>query len=97
MLPAVIDQMILATARPTIAADLGGLSDVSWVVTVYVVAVATITPLWGRPDLARQMPRSRRATSPRRRLLADTQPADANDPHRWRMPWRRQSAPCRTG
>ena len=33
MLPAVLDQTILATALPTIATDLGRLSDVSWLVT----------------------------------------------------------------
>src|SRR4051794_29924790 len=48
MLPAVLDQTILATALPTIAADLGRLSDVSWVVTAYVVAAAAATPLWGK-------------------------------------------------
>src|SRR5919198_3028368 len=48
MLPAVLDQTILATALPTIAADLGRLSDVSWVVTAYVVAAAALTPLWGK-------------------------------------------------
>src|SRR6187397_137619 len=48
MLPAVLDQTILATALPTIAADLGRLSDVSWVVTAYVVAAAATTPLWGK-------------------------------------------------
>ena len=48
MLPAVLDQTILATALPTIAADLGRLSDVSWVVTAYVVAAASTTPLWGK-------------------------------------------------
>src|SRR5215213_6772845 len=48
MLPAVLDQTILATALPTIAADLGRLSDVSWVVSVYVVAAAAATPLWGK-------------------------------------------------
>src|SRR3954462_2582727 len=47
MLPAVLDQTILATALPTIAAGLGRLSDVSWVVTAYVVAAAPATPLWG--------------------------------------------------
>src|SRR3954452_20699915 len=47
MLPAVLDQTILATALPTIATDLGTLSDVSWVVTAYVVAAAAATPLWG--------------------------------------------------
>src|SRR3954469_20875377 len=48
MLPAVLDQTILATALPTIASDLGKLSDVSWVVTAYVVAAAAATPLWGK-------------------------------------------------
>src|SRR3954452_21655561 len=48
MLPAVLDQTILATALPVIAQDLGRLSDVSWVVTAYVVAAAATTPLWGK-------------------------------------------------
>jgi EmrB/QacA subfamily drug resistance transporter len=48
MLPAVLDQTILATALPVIARDLGSLSDVSWVVTAYVVAAAAATPLWGK-------------------------------------------------
>jgi EmrB/QacA subfamily drug resistance transporter len=48
MLPAVLDQTILATALPTVASDLGTLSDVSWVVTAYVVAAAATTPLWGK-------------------------------------------------
>ncbi|MCC6833201.1 MAG: MFS transporter [Thermoleophilia bacterium] len=48
MLPAVLDQTILAAALPTIAGRLGALSDVSWVVTAYVVAAAAATPLWGK-------------------------------------------------
>src|ERR671938_551043 len=48
MLPAVLDQTILATALPVIAGDLGHLGDVSWVVTAYVVAAAATTPLWGK-------------------------------------------------
>jgi MFS family permease len=48
MLPAVLDQTILATALPVIASDLGTLADVSWVVTAYVVAAAATTPLWGK-------------------------------------------------
>src|SRR5215211_6156598 len=48
MLPAVLDQTILATALPVIAGDLGRLTDVSWVVTAYVVAAAASTPLWGK-------------------------------------------------
>src|SRR5438093_8538886 len=48
MLPAVLDQTMLATGLPVIAADLGRISDVSWVVTAYVVAAAALTPLWGK-------------------------------------------------
>jgi MFS family permease len=48
MLPAVLDQTILATALPTVARELGSLSDVSWIVTAYVVAAAASTPLWGK-------------------------------------------------
>src|SRR5438094_9437804 len=48
MLPAVLDQTMLATGLPTIAADLGRLADVSWVVTAYVVAAAAATPPWGK-------------------------------------------------
>jgi EmrB/QacA subfamily drug resistance transporter len=48
MLPAVLDQTILATALPTIATGLGRLADVSWVVTGYVVSAAAATPLWGK-------------------------------------------------
>src|SRR5829696_1369066 len=48
MLPAVLDQTILATGLPVIAAELGNIGDVSWVVTAYVVAAAAATPLWGK-------------------------------------------------
>src|SRR3954468_17463537 len=48
MLPAVLDQTMLATALPVIAGDLGRLADGSWVVTAYVVAAAAATPLWGK-------------------------------------------------
>jgi EmrB/QacA subfamily drug resistance transporter len=48
MLPAVLDQTILATALPVVARDLGGIADVAWVVTAYVVAAAAATPLWGK-------------------------------------------------
>ncbi len=48
MLPAVLDQTILATALPVIARDLGRVSDVSWVVSAYVIAAAAAAPLWGK-------------------------------------------------
>jgi EmrB/QacA subfamily drug resistance transporter len=48
MLPAVLDQTILATALPVVARELGSISDVSWVITAYVVSAAATTPLWGK-------------------------------------------------
>ena len=48
MLPAVLDQTILATALPTVAADLGRLGDLSWVVSAYVIASTASTPIWGK-------------------------------------------------
>lgn len=48
MLPAVLDQTILATALPTVAKDLGRVTDLSWVVASYVVASTAATPIWGK-------------------------------------------------
>src|SRR5215212_2375885 len=48
MLPAVLDQTVLATALPTIAGALGSISDVTYVVTAYVLAATAATPLWGK-------------------------------------------------
>jgi len=48
MFIAALDQTIMSTALPTIAGDLGGLSDLPWVVTVYVLGAAASTPLWGK-------------------------------------------------
>src|ERR1700723_4506191 len=48
MLLAALDQTIVATALPTIAGDLHGLSHISWVVTAYLLASTISTPLWGK-------------------------------------------------
>src|SRR3954466_12811485 len=48
MLPAVLDQTVLATALPTIARQLGTLGDVSYLVSAYVLASTVATPLWGK-------------------------------------------------
>ncbi|MFF4991882.1 MFS transporter [Streptosporangium saharense] len=48
MLLAALDQTIVATALPTIVADLGGLGELSWVVTAYMLASTVSTPLWGK-------------------------------------------------
>jgi EmrB/QacA subfamily drug resistance transporter len=48
MLLAALDQTIVATALPTIVGDLGGLDHLSWVVTAYLLASTTSTPLYGK-------------------------------------------------
>src|SRR6476620_12251397 len=51
MLPmflAVVDQTIVATALPAIAASLGGVERVSWVVVSYLVATTVAAPLYGQ-------------------------------------------------
>ncbi len=48
MLLASLDQTIVATALPTIVGELGGLDQLSWVVTAYLLAATVSTPLWGR-------------------------------------------------
>jgi MFS family permease len=45
---AALDQTTVATALPTIAGDLHGLSHLSWVVTAYLLASTMSTPLWGK-------------------------------------------------
>ncbi|NUW43317.1 MFS transporter [Nonomuraea rhodomycinica] len=48
MLLAALDQTIVSTALPTIVSDLGGLEELSWVVTAYLLASTVSTPLWGK-------------------------------------------------
>jgi EmrB/QacA subfamily drug resistance transporter len=48
LLIAALDQTVVATALPTIVGDLGGLSQLSWVVTGYLLTSTVSTPLWGR-------------------------------------------------
>jgi EmrB/QacA subfamily drug resistance transporter len=48
MFMAAVDQTLLATATPAIAASLGGLRDSSWIAVGYLLAAATIVPLYGR-------------------------------------------------
>jgi EmrB/QacA subfamily drug resistance transporter len=45
---AALDQNIVATALPRIVSDLGGLAHLSWVVTAFMVASTTTTPLYGK-------------------------------------------------
>ncbi|WP_374225115.1 MDR family MFS transporter [Streptomyces sp. ISL-98] len=48
MLLAMLDNMIIGTAMPTIVGELGGLEHLSWVVTSYTLATAASTPIWGK-------------------------------------------------
>src|SRR6185437_6758508 len=48
MFLAAVDQTMLATATPAIAATLGGLRDTSWIVVGYLLASATVVPVYGR-------------------------------------------------
>jgi EmrB/QacA subfamily drug resistance transporter len=48
VLLAALDSTIVATALPTITAELGGLNQLSWVVTGYLLASTISTPLYGK-------------------------------------------------
>jgi EmrB/QacA subfamily drug resistance transporter len=48
MLLAMLDNMIIAPALPTIVGDLGGLTHLSWVTTGYILATTIATPIWGK-------------------------------------------------
>ncbi|MFJ9802479.1 MDR family MFS transporter [Streptomyces wuyuanensis] len=48
LLLAMLDNMIIGTAMPTIVGELGGLAHLSWVVTAYTLATAASTPIWGK-------------------------------------------------
>ncbi|GAA2813731.1 MDR family MFS transporter [Kitasatospora sp. CM 4170] len=48
MLLAMLDNLIVGTAMPTIVRDLGGAEHLSWVVTAYILATAASTPIWGK-------------------------------------------------
>ncbi len=48
MLLGALDGMIVGTAMPQIVGELGGFDLLSWVVTVYLLAIAATTPVWGK-------------------------------------------------
>src|SRR5215469_2698574 len=43
-----LDQTIVATALPRIAADLGGMQHLSWVVSAYLLTSTAATPIYGK-------------------------------------------------
>ncbi|WP_432877493.1 MDR family MFS transporter [Kribbella sp. CA-245084] len=48
MLLAMLDNLIVGTAMPTIVGELGGLEHLSWVVTAYALTTAVTTPVWAK-------------------------------------------------
>lgn len=48
MFLAMLDGLIVGTALPTVAGDLGGLDQLPGVVTAYMLAAAVTTPIWGK-------------------------------------------------
>jgi EmrB/QacA subfamily drug resistance transporter len=45
---AALDQTIVSTALPTIVGELGGVSQLSWVVTAYLLASTVVGPIYGK-------------------------------------------------
>jgi MFS family permease len=58
-----LDQNIVSTALPRIVSDLGGLAHLSWVVTAFMVASTTTTPLYGNGSFTSPLRFSWRAQS----------------------------------
>jgi MFS family permease len=48
LLLAALDGTIVATALPTIVAELGGLAHLAWVVSAYLLAQTAVIPLYGK-------------------------------------------------
>jgi MFS family permease len=48
MFLAALNQTIVATALPRIAADLHGADHLSWVVSAYVLVATAVTPIYGK-------------------------------------------------
>src|ERR1051326_3530905 len=48
LLLAALDQTIVATALPTIVSDLGGLTELAWVTSAFLLAQTVVTPIYGK-------------------------------------------------
>ena len=48
MLLAALDQVMVATALPSIAASLGEIENMSWVITANLLCATAVTPLYGK-------------------------------------------------
>ena len=81
MLMASLDQTVLATALPAIAADFHGVPYLSWVITAYLLASTVATLIFGKlSDLwagaCCSKPRSRSFSSPRSPALLHAELAE---------------------
>ena len=52
---AAIEGTVIATAMPTIIAELGGLKHYSWVFSAYMLTATTMVPLYG-PSISSRWP-----------------------------------------
>ena len=43
-----LDQSIVGTAMPTIVGELDGVAHQGWIITIYILAVAIVMPLYGK-------------------------------------------------
>jgi EmrB/QacA subfamily drug resistance transporter len=48
ILMSALDQTIVSTALPTIASDLNGLQEISWIITTYLLAQTIVMPIYGK-------------------------------------------------
>src|SRR4051794_8487199 len=48
VLLAALDATVVATALPTVAGELGGLAQLPWVVTAYLLTSTVVTPIYGK-------------------------------------------------
>ncbi|MGH3629491.1 MAG: MFS transporter, partial [Sciscionella sp.] len=48
ILMSALDQTIVSTALPTIASDLDGIQEISWIITTYLLAQTIVMPVYGK-------------------------------------------------
>ncbi|NEC80787.1 MFS transporter, partial [Streptomyces sp. SID7958] len=48
LLLSALDQTVVSTALPSIVSDVGGLENLAWVITAYLLTSMASTPVWGK-------------------------------------------------
>lgn len=76
---ATLDGTIVGTALPTIVGELGGLDQLSWVITAYLLTTAVSTPIWGSSATST----AARAATSRRSCCSSPDPYCAESPRTW--------------